>query len=145
GDRMVPASEFFILPAKDPSRENTLAPGEVLVEIHLPASGRDVRSTYHKIMDRDAWTHAVVSVALVMEMDAQVCKRARIVLGGVPPTPWRLPKVEAMLEGQSITPELASAAAEAALQGAQPLAKNAYKVPLTKALVKRTVLSLAAV
>jgi len=84
-----------------------------------------------------------VSAAIVLEMDQQVCKSARIVLGGVAPIPWRLPKVEAMLAGQRITPELAAQAAEAALAGANPLAKNAYKVPLTKAVVRRTLLGLA--
>jgi xanthine dehydrogenase YagS FAD-binding subunit len=84
-----------------------------------------------------------VSVAIVLDMDKQVCRGARIVLGGVAPIPWRLPKVEAMLAGQRITPELATKAGEAAVEGARPLAKNKYKVPLTQAVVKRTLLSLA--
>jgi xanthine dehydrogenase YagS FAD-binding subunit len=84
-----------------------------------------------------------VSVAAVLEMDGQVCKRARIVLGGVAPIPWRLEKVEAMLEGQRITPELAAKAGEGAIVGANPLAKNGYKIPLTKAVVRRTLEGLA--
>jgi xanthine dehydrogenase YagS FAD-binding subunit len=67
-----------------------------------------------------------------------------VVLGGVAPIPWRLPKVEAMLTGQRVTPDLAARAGEAALEGAQPLAKNGYKIPLTKAVVKRTALALGA-
>ena len=84
-----------------------------------------------------------MSVALVLEMDKQTCKSARVVLGGVAPIPWRLKKVEAMLAGQRITEELAAKAAETALEGAQPLAKNKYKVPLTKAIVKRNLIALA--
>jgi xanthine dehydrogenase YagS FAD-binding subunit len=95
------------------------------------------------VLDREAWTHAVVSVAMVLDMDKQVCRSARVVLGGVAPIPWRLPKVEAMLAGQRISPELAAKAGEAAVEGARPLAKNKYKVPLTKNVVKRTLLSLA--
>jgi xanthine dehydrogenase YagS FAD-binding subunit len=49
-----------------------------------------------------------------------------------------------MLVGQRITPELAAQAGEASIEGAHPLAKNKYKVPLTKAVVKRTLLSLTA-
>ncbi len=64
-------------------------------------------------------------------------------LGGVAPIPWRLPKVEAMLTGKMITPELAAQAGEAAVEGAHPLAKNKYKIPLTKAVVKRTILEVA--
>ena len=143
GERTVPAADFFALPKVNAARENVLAPGEVLVSIHLPKAARGVRSTYHKELDREAWTHAVVSAAIVLEMDQQACKSARIVLGGVAPIPWRLPKVEAMLAGQRLTPELAQKAGEAAVEGANPLAKNGYKIPLTKAVVSRTLLSLA--
>jgi len=48
-----------------------------------------------------------------------------------------------MLAGQTITSALAAKAAEAALEGAKPLAKNAYKVPLTKGVIRRTLLQLA--
>jgi xanthine dehydrogenase YagS FAD-binding subunit len=77
-------------------------------------------------------------------MNGETCRSARVVLGGVAPIPWRLPKLEAMLAGQRITPELAAQAGEAAVEGAQPLAKNKYKVPLTKAVVKRTLRAAAA-
>jgi len=143
GTRQVPAAEFFALPRVDPARENVLAKDEIVAAVRLPEVKPNTRSTYHKILDREAWTHAVVSAAVVLEMDQQVCKSARVVLGGVAPIPWRLPKVEAMLAGQRITPELAARAGEVALEGANPLAKNAYKVPLTKAVVRRTVLELA--
>jgi xanthine dehydrogenase YagS FAD-binding subunit len=144
GERVLPASEFFQLPRVDVARENVLAKDEVLSAIQLPAAKSGTRSIYHKVLDREAWTHAVVSAAIVLEMDQQICRGARIVLGGVAPIPWRLPKVEAMLVGQRITPELAAQAGEAAVEGAHPLAKNKYKVPLTKAVVKRTILSLNA-
>lgn len=144
GERVLPASEFFQLPRVDATRENALAKDEVLTAVQLPAARPGVRSTYHKVLDREAWTHAVVSAAIVLEMDQQVCRSARVVLGGVAPIPWRLPKVEAMLVGQKITPELAANAGEASIEGAHPLAKNKYKLPLTKAVVKRTLLSLSA-
>ncbi len=144
GERVLPASEFFQLPRVDASRENVLAKDEVLASIQLPAARPGVRGTYHKVLDREAWTHAVVSAAIVLEMDRQICRSARVVLGGVAPIPWRLPKVEAMLVGQRITPELAAKAGEASIEGARPLAKNKYKLPLTKAVVKRTLLSLNA-
>jgi xanthine dehydrogenase YagS FAD-binding subunit len=142
GERVVPASEFFQLPRVDAARENVLAKDEVLTAIQLPSARPNVRSTYHKVLDREAWTHAVVSAAIALEMDHEICRSARIVLGGVAPIPWRLPKVEAMLVGQRITPELAAKAGEAAVEGAHPLAKNKYKIPLTKAVVRRTLLSL---
>jgi len=143
GERTVAAADFFALPSKDPARENVLAHDEVLVEIGLPAASRGLRSTYHKELDRESWTHAIVSVAVALEMDRDACKKARVVLGGVAPIPWRLPKVEAMLAGQRMTPDLAARAGEASIEGAQPLAKNKYKLPITKAVVKRTISAVA--
>ena len=141
--RTLPAAQFFTLPRPDATKENTLASGEVLAGVSVPALPNGTRSTYHKILDREAWTHAVVSAAVVLEMDGDVCRRARVVLGGVAPIPWRLPDVEKLLSGQRITPQLAADAGEQAIVGARPLEKNKYKVPLTRNLVKRTVLELA--
>ena len=144
GERTLPASEFFVLPRQNAARENVLADDEILASIQLPAPRPNTRSTYYKVMDREAWTHAVVSAAVVLELEKdQTCRSARIVLGGVAPIPWHVPDAERLLIGQRITPELAARAAEAAIAGASPLHKNAYKVPLTKTIVERTVLSLA--
>jgi xanthine dehydrogenase YagS FAD-binding subunit len=143
GERVVPAADFFVLPQKDATRENVLAPDEVLAGVQLPPAHTGRRSTYNKVLDREAWTHAVVSAAVVLDMDNDICRRASLVLGGVAPIPWRLPNVERLLTGQRITPELAAKAGEAAIVGAQKLSKNAYKLPMTKALVRRTVLALA--
>jgi xanthine dehydrogenase YagS FAD-binding subunit len=138
GERRVPAAEFFTLPTVDPARETVLKDGELLAEIVLPARSASLRSTYHKILDREAWTHAVVSAAVALEIDKEVVRSARVVLGGVAPIPWRLPEVEKMLTGQRLTTELAARAGETAVAGARPLAKNGYKVPLTRNMVKRT-------
>jgi xanthine dehydrogenase YagS FAD-binding subunit len=143
GERAVRAPDFFALPLANPAVENVLGADDLLVSFHLPAPQSGVRSAYHKVLDREAWTHAVVSAAVVLEMDKDVCRSARIVLGGVAPVPWRVPHAEALLVNQRITPELAALAGEAAVENARPLAKNAYKVPLTKNVVKRTILEVA--
>jgi len=143
GARTVPAADFFVLPKQNATRENALGDDEVLASIALPRARPGIRSTYHKVLDREAWTHAVVSAAVVLEMDKDLCRSARVVLGGVAPIPWRVPAAERLLAGQRVTLELAAKAAETALAGATPLAKNAYKVPLTREIVQRTVFGLA--
>lgn len=143
GERTLSAADFFTLPKQNPARENALADDEVLASVILPSLPAERRSTYYKVLDREAWTHAVVSVAVVLEMEKEICRFARIVLGGVAPVPWRVPAAEQALVGQHVTPELAAQAAKAAIAGATPLAKNKYKVPLTEEIVKRTVSSLA--
>lgn len=143
GERTVAAADFFVLPKQNAARENVLAEDEVLASIDLPAARPGTRSNYHKVLDREAWTHAVVSAAVVLDMDRGVCRSARVVLGGVAPIPWRVPEAERMLAGQRITPELAAKAAQTAMAGATPLAKNRYKVPLTREIVERTIFGLA--
>jgi xanthine dehydrogenase YagS FAD-binding subunit len=143
GERTVPAAEFFVLPKQNAARENALGDDEVLGSIELPRALPGTRSTYHKVLDREAWTHAVVSAAVVLVMDKDVCRSARVVLGGVAPIPWHVPEAERLLTGQRITPELAAKVAATAVAGATPLAKNAYKVPLAREIVQRTVLGLA--
>jgi xanthine dehydrogenase YagS FAD-binding subunit len=142
GERTVPAAEFFILPREDARRENVLMPDEVVASVFIPTPRIATRSSYHKILDREAWTHAVVSAAVVLEIEGEVCRGARIVLGGVAPIPWRVPAAERVLVGQRITPEQAAVASEVAIEGARPLAKNAYKIPLTRAVVRWTIAEL---
>ena len=120
GERTLSASEFFVLPSQDPEHENVLGDDEVLASVELPTPRDGVRSTYHKIMDREAWTHALVSAAVVLEMNGDVCQEAQIVLGGVAPIPWRVPEAERLLAGQRVTPELASRVGEAAVEEASP-------------------------
>src|SRR3954447_12547779 len=53
GERRVPAAEFFTLPTVNPSHENVLRDDEVLASISLPPARRNVRSMYHKVLDRE--------------------------------------------------------------------------------------------
>ena len=144
GERTLDAADFFILPKQNAVRENALADDEVLASVEFPEVKPGGRSVYHKVMDREAWTHAVVSAAVVLEIDKGTCRKARIVLGGVAPIPWRVPAAERLLTGQKITASLAAKAAEVAVAGANPLAKNKYKVPLTREIVARGIMEAVA-
>ena len=143
GDRWLPIREFFVLPSEDVSRENQLRPGEIVTELELPPHA-GMRSVYTKVTDREAWTHAVVSTAVVLTLDDDgVCRSAGITLGGVAPIPWRVEGVERLLVGERLTPELAAAAGTASVEGARALARNRYKIPLVSETLRRTLLSLA--
>ena len=143
GERTIPVSDFFVLPRDDAEHENVLADDEILASVDLPEPPADLRSRYEKIMDRDMWTHAISSACVSLRMDGDLCRAARIVLGGVAPVPWGVEAAEEMLVDQRITPELARRVGAAAVAGARPLSKNAYKVPLTRGVVERTVWTLA--
>jgi len=143
GERSMDAADFFVLPRIDPGHENVLADDEVLAEVRLPSPSEGVRSTYRKVMDREAWTHALASAAVVLDLQDGVCRDARLVLGGVAPVPWSVPEAARLLVGQRVTAELAARVADASVADARPLAKNAYKVALTRNLVARTLVALA--
>lgn len=143
GERSIAARDFFVPPLVNRVRENVLQESDVLVEVILPPPADGRRSTYRKLLDRESWTHALVSAAVVLDLEDGVCRRARVALGGVAPVPLERPAAARLLEGQRITRQLAERAAEAAVADARPLRKNGYKVPLTHALVRRTILELA--
>jgi xanthine dehydrogenase YagS FAD-binding subunit len=145
GQRSLTADEFFQLPAQNAQYENSLARDELLASITLPGTGSGTVSAYHKVMDRQAWTHAVVSAAVVLQIEDGAINSASIVLGGVAPVPWRASEAEATLVGQAVTAELAREAGLAAVSNAEPLAKNAYKVPMTSAVVERQIVALAGI
>ncbi len=73
-----------------------------------------------------------------------VCQRAAIILGAAAPVPHRAKAAEAVLVGRRIDENAAKDAARAALDGATPLAKNAYKLPLFETLVRRAILEAGA-
>ena len=64
----------------------------------------------------------------------------RIALGGVAHKPWRAEQAEQALRGGPATEASFRAAAEAELVAAQPLPGNAFKVPLARNAMVRTLL-----
>jgi xanthine dehydrogenase YagS FAD-binding subunit len=139
GKRTITLDKFFTLPADaNVRRENVLKNDEIITEVTVPGSRFAANSTYLKFKERDSMDFAMSAVAAAVSLGAnRTVNEARIVLGGVAPIPWRVPKAEAALVGKAISKDLLSAVAKTALQGAEPLAKNAYKIPLTETLVRR--------
>ncbi len=142
-ERTVPISQFFVTPRQDPRRENILLPDEIVTAIEVPNAPAGSAAVYIKEMVREVWDFALCSVAAMVTVRNGVVQEARIVLGGVAPIPYRALKAEAAITGRPLDDASASAAGAAAVDGARPLAKNGYKVPLTQAVVKRALLSLA--
>ncbi len=145
GKRSLPLEKFFTLPSKgDVRRENVLLPGEILTSVRVSSSPLAARSTYFKFKERRSLDFALASAAAAVELGALgVIRTARLVLGGVAPVPWRVPEAESFLIGKRLTPEVAKEAARLALQGAQPLGQNSFKIPLAQALVRRALAAVA--
>ncbi|MFL6257713.1 MAG: FAD binding domain-containing protein [Pyrinomonadaceae bacterium] len=139
GRRRVTLDKFFTLPSEGSiRRENVLKNDEIITEVFVPASALAARSTYLKFKERESLDFALSAVAAAVELGAGGrVRQARIVLGGVAPVPWRVPKAEEFLKGKALDAESLAGAARLALEGAEPLAQNAYKIPLTQTLVRR--------
>ena len=141
--RTIPLEEFFITPEQNVRKENILAPGEIVTEIQPPAPVG--RSTYLKFKERESLDFAIAAVAAVIDLAPdRTVRTARLVLGGVASTPWRVPEVEKSLVGKTLSEATMAKAATDALAGADPLAQNGYKDPMTQALVRRALAKLKA-
>ncbi len=143
GERRLALEKFYVLPSDgDATRETVLAPGEIVTGVRVPNPAAGTRSTYLKFKERESFDFALSAVAVSLTQEAGKVKHAGIVLGGVAPIPWRAPRAEALLVGRALDPKAAREAAVEALRGAEPLAENGYKIPLTQALVERALLAL---
>ena len=147
GKQVIALDKFFTLPAEgDVRRENVLKNDDIITEIQVPASPWAARSTYLKFKERESLDFALSAVAAAVQLQPnKTVKAARIVLGGVAPIPWRVPEAEKFLIGKVINRQVLADAAKLALKDAQPLDKNAYKVPLTETLVRRALAKAAAI
>jgi xanthine dehydrogenase YagS FAD-binding subunit len=138
-ERVVSAEDYFVGPGVDITRMTILEPGDILTAVRLPAAWAGAQFYFEKIRDRQVWDFALVSVASAMQTTSGTIDRIRMAVGGVAARPLRLTAVEALVEGRPRNESTAVVAANLAIDGAQPLRFNAYKVPLMRNLVKRAI------
>ena len=143
GQRTIPIDDFFSLPGDTPEVDNTLRRGELLLGIELPRSAFADHSWYLKVRDRHSYAFALVSVAAGLTITDGVIRSAALALGAVAATPWRLREAEESLVGRRPGADAFHAAAAVAMNGAEPLPQNAFKVDLGRHSVVRA-LTLAA-
>ncbi|WP_019630123.1 FAD binding domain-containing protein [Actinomadura atramentaria] len=142
GEDVVPLERLYRSPGDDPSRDTTLAPGDLITGVEVPAPLR-MPARYRKVRERASFAFALVSVAAALDVSGGSVRDCRIALGGVAPRPWRAHRAEDALRGRPATPGSFRAAAEAELAAADPLPGNAYKVPLAVNLVAAVLTDLA--
>ena len=142
GERTIPLVDLHRVPGDEPERDTVLAHGELITAVDLPPLDVAARSCYRKVRDRASYAFALVSIAAVLDVSDGVVRDVRIALGGVAPKPWRAWKAEASLRGAPAAEEAFRRAAETELADAEPLAGNAFKVPLARNLIIRSLLDL---
>ena len=133
--REMPLNEFFKGPGK-----TCLTSDEVLTDILLGPSRQNSKATFLK-KGRVKMDLAIASVAVLLEMEGKRCSKARLAAGSVAPVPLRLLKVEALLEGTTISKELLAKAQQLAAENVAPItdirATKGYRQEIVGIYVRR--------
>lgn len=139
GRRTLLLAELYRLPGAMPHLEHTLGRDELILRITVPAGAYTKLSHYVKVRDRASYEFALVSVAAGLDVSDGVIRAARVAAGGVGTMPWRLRRVEDALVGRRHGPDSWRQAAARAVEGAQPLAGNTFKLRLLQAAIVRAI------
>jgi xanthine dehydrogenase YagS FAD-binding subunit len=139
GARAIPAGQFHRLPGDRPDFDTVLQRGELITAVDLPLSPFADHASYLKVRDRASYAFALVSVAAALELDGNTVRDARVVLGGVAHKPWRATSVEQQIVGKPLDDATLRRAAATAVEGAQPLRDNRFKMTLAPRAIIRAV------
>lgn len=131
----IPLNEFFVGPG-----ETCLTPNEILTDILLEPPQPNVKATFLK-KGRGKMDLATASVAVLLEMEGEKCRKARLAAGSAAPVPKRLLKAEALLESAIISKELVAEAQQLAEDSVAPItdirSSEEYRRQVIGVLVKR--------
>lgn len=137
GQRTVNLADFFLGP-----HHTILEPDELITQVLVPLSPG--KTQFLKLGRRKGQTLAVVSVAVRLQMDGDLCQDARVVLGSMAPTPLRCRTAENLLQGQKITNDLIHQTAIQAIAESSPITDQRatawYRQKAGEALVQRAIL-----
>ncbi|GAA3778199.1 FAD binding domain-containing protein [Streptomyces chiangmaiensis] len=135
--RTVPLTEFYITADESPERENVLDHAELITEVEIPLPPPSARSGYLKVRDRLSYEFALTSAAVLLVIDDDTIRQARVGLGGVGSKPWRAYEAEHVLTGAPATTAMFLEAAEATMHDAWTVPGTEFKVPLARRTLVR--------
>lgn len=139
GERAVDAEDYFIGPDIDITRLHILQPGDLLTAIRIPTTWAGGEFYFEKVRDRNVWDFPIMNVASAMRLSGSTIQQIRIAVNGAAARPLRLKAAEDTVRGKQRSADTGEAAGKLAVQGAVPLQFNAYKIPLMRNLVKRSI------
>jgi carbon-monoxide dehydrogenase medium subunit len=137
GERTIAVQDLFI-----GYYETVLSRDEIIREIRIPSlAGR--HTAYLKCTTRSADDWPALGVAINFRLNDTGISDARVVVGAVTEKPTRLAAVEALLQGNKLSPALTAKVCEAAVSEVSPfsdaLGSAAYKQQLVKVYVGRAI------
>ncbi len=116
GEREVPVDKFVLSPGR-----TVLEPGELLVELLIPAPAPHSSDAYLRLIPRNEMDIAVVGVGAAVTLDGDRIKAARIALAAVGPTPILASKAAESLVGKKLDEAALEAAGRLASEASSPI------------------------
>jgi CO/xanthine dehydrogenase FAD-binding subunit len=136
GKRTVPARQFFV-----DALTTDLRDGELLTEIEVPKLAPQSGWGFEEVSRRGG-DFALAAAAAILTLRGGTVAEARIAVMGVGKTPLRMSAAEAMLAGQTASPDLLEKVADAVRAAVEPEtdlhASADYRRHLVGVLVQRT-------
>jgi len=137
GMREICAGHFFAGPG-----ETCMEQTEVLKAIHIPEMKNGTGAAFFKV-GRVTQDIAIVNAAALLVMKGKLCRKCRLAVGAVAPTPLRLEKVEKLVEGEHIDTDLLVRVEEMVQHSVKPItdvrSTAEYRRSLSGILVKRAI------
>lgn len=133
--------ELYAKAWENPTAHHSLAPGDLILKVEIPVQGR--RSAYQQISEKEAFDWALVSCSAAAKVNGNKLSQVKIALGAVSPVPHQVKSANDFLEGKTLDEATTNRAADLILAKAQTLEHNGYKLPIARALIRRTLGQLA--
>src|SRR5262249_47760036 len=87
GSRTVAVEDLYQVPKMEGDRELTVGPGELLTEVTIPAAKG--KSASYEARQKQAHDWPLVMASVNLDTDGGRVSKARVVIYGVAPVPWR--------------------------------------------------------
>ena len=124
----------------EPTAHNSLQQGDLIMRVEVPAQQR--KSAYLQMSEKSVFDWALVSCAAAAKVDGNKLSDVKIFLGAVSNVPYQVQAANEFLEGKTVDDATSAKAADLLLEKAHVQAHNGYKVPIVRALVRRTLAQL---
>ncbi len=113
----------------DGIRRTRLAPGEVVVAVHLPDSARGLKSRYRKLRVRPSYDFPELGVAVAGRWtDGEPVERLAIAVGGTESAPLRFDELTDALEGSVLSDDRLRSLGEEVARRTRPV-HNTFLLP----------------
>ncbi len=141
GERVLSMEEFLV-----DYYTTAMESDELLLEIRVPLQAPGTQGEYTRFLRTAAEHRPLVSVALVVQREGQICHQARLAVGASTPIPTRLRRAEECLRGKTVNAQLAAEVASIVAEDIQPVSdlrgSSEFRREMVRTVTRRTVATL---